>query len=116
VFGDVIRALDRPEGPETNGEEYACGFDAICCESVKELCGEVQSCGGGCGASGDPVVDRLVTFTVIEMFVNIRREWDAALGFQNLACFFRVALKVEDTDAFCKDIPDDTREVGVCEV
>jgi hypothetical protein len=33
-----------------------------------------------------------------------------------LACFFWVALKVEDADAFCKDIPDGTREVGICEV
>jgi hypothetical protein len=81
VFCDVIRALDRPEGPETNGEKYAGGFDAICCESVKEFCRKVQSCGGGCGAPGDPVVDRLVAFTVIEMFVNIRWEWNAALGF-----------------------------------
>jgi hypothetical protein len=81
VFGDVIGALDRPEGPETNGEEYAGGFDAICCESVKELCSKVESCGGRCGASGDPVVDRLVAFTVIEMFVNIRWEWNTALGF-----------------------------------
>lgn len=116
VFGDVIRALDRPEGPETNGEEYAGGFDAICCESVKELCGEVQSCGGRCGASGDPVVDRLVALTIIEVFVDIRWEWDAALCFEGLAQHLRVALKVEDTDAFCEDIPDGTREVGVCEV
>jgi hypothetical protein len=58
----------------------------------------------------------LVAFTVIEMFVNIRWEWNAALGFQDLACFFWVALKVEDADAFCKDIPDGTREVGICEV
>jgi hypothetical protein len=116
VFGDVIRGLDRPEGPETNGQEYAGGFDAICCESVKDLCSKVQSCGRGCGAPGDPVVDRLVALTVIEMFVNVGWQWDAALCFECLACCIGVAMKVEYADAFCKDIPDGTREVGICEV
>ena len=38
------------------------------------------------------------------------------MRFQNLACFVWVALKVEDADAFCEDIADGAREVGVCEV
>jgi hypothetical protein len=116
VFGDVIRALDRPEGPETDGEEYACGFNAICREGSKKLCSEVQPCSWRRSASGDPVVDSLIALTVIEMFVNIGRERDAPLCFQDLACFVWVALKVKYPDAFCKDIPDGAGEVGIGEV
>jgi len=116
VSGDVIRALYGPKGPETNGQEYACGFDAICGEGSKKLCSEVQSCSRGCGAPGDPVVDRLVALTVIEMFVNVGWQRNAPLCFECLACCIGVAMKLEDADTFCEDIADGAGEVGIREV
>jgi hypothetical protein len=65
VFCDVIRAFDWAKCSKANGEENACSFDAICGESIEELCGEVEACGWGGCAPGHSVVDRLVTLTVI---------------------------------------------------
>jgi hypothetical protein len=94
VFCDVIRAFDWAKCPKAYGEENACGFDAICGETLEELCGEVQACGWGGCAPGHSVVDGLVPLTVIQMFVDVRGEGNASLCFECLACCFGIAMKV----------------------
>jgi hypothetical protein len=54
----------------------------------------------------------LVALPVIEMFVDIRREWDAALCFEGLAHHLRVALKVQNPDTFVENIANSAGEVG----
>jgi len=79
-----VLGLDRAEGPQTHVEGHIADTDTYIADGLKQFLGKMQpSCGRGGGANL-PGIDRLISFCVLKLLLDIRRQRHFAQALKKL--------------------------------